>query len=309
MKKFFAFAIIALSALNLAAQQDAMYTHYAFNTLTINPAYAGNRGMFSATALHRSQWVGFDGAPMSESLTLSTPLLNDVIAVGLSVQNDRLGPVNTFNGTASFAYKLKINSKSKLSFGMSAGVNNITRNLSSLAIYEQGDYAVDNDSRTQNLFDIGAGLLYTNKRFYAGVSMPRILNGHVNDKTPNTATLAAKEKQHYYITAGTAFDLGKNVECKPSTFVKMTEGVLPQFDLTTMFVFSKKFEVGAMWRSSDAAGILVAYTINKSIRIGYSFDWSYGNRTFTYNNGSHELMVRYDLFKRHGQDIISPRYF
>ena len=76
-----------------------------------------------------------------------------------------------------------------------------------------------------------------------------------------------------------------------------------------MFVFSKKFEVGAMWRSSDAAGILVAYTINKSIRIGYSFDWSYGNRTFTYNNGSHELMLRYDLFKRHGADIISPRYF
>jgi type IX secretion system PorP/SprF family membrane protein len=309
MKKILAIAFVLFSALQLAAQQDAMYTHYAFNTLTINPAYAGNRGMLSATAIHRSQWVGFDGAPMSQSFVLSTPLLNDKLGLGMSLQNDRLGPTSTFNGTIDLAYKLKINSKSKLSFGMSAGINNIYRNLGDLAIHEQGDYAVDNDTRSQNIFDMGIGLLYTNKRFYAGISSPRILNTHVDDKNPNTNTLASKEKQHYYFTAGTAFDLGKKVECKPSTFVKMTEGVHPQFDLTAMFVFNKKFEIGAMWRTSDAAGVLLGYTINKSLRIGYSFDWSYGLKTFQNNFGSHEVMLRYDLFKRHGEDIISPRYF
>jgi type IX secretion system PorP/SprF family membrane protein len=307
MKKVIAIVIVLISTFQLTAQQDAMYTHYAFNTLSINPAYAGNRGMLSATAIHRSQWVGINGAPMSQSFVLSTPLLNDILGIGMSLQNDRLGPTNTFNGTIDIAYKLKINSKSKLSFGMSAGINNITRDLGALAIHEQGDFVVDNDTRSQNIFNMGVGFLYTNKRFYVGISSPRVFDSYVLNKSANA--LYVREKQHFYFTAGTAFDLGKKVECKPSTYVKMTDGVHPQFDLTTMFVFNKKFELGAMWRSSDAAGILLGYTINRSLRIGYSFDWSFGLKTFQYNFGSHELMLRYDLFKKHGEDIISPRYF
>ena len=308
MKKFVTATFLLICTFNSIAQQEAMYTHYAFNTLSINPAYAGHRGMLSTTLLHRSQWIGFDGAPMSQSFVLSTPLLNDVLGLGMTLQNDRVGPTNVFSGNVNLAYKLKINKTSKLSFGMSAGINNYSRNLSALAAHENGDYAIDNNSNSSNIFDIGAGLLYTNKRFYAGVSVPRILNNHYDDAA-TSITLGSKEKQHYYITAGTAFNMGKNVECKPSTFIKMVEGVHPQFDLTTMFVFNKRFELGAMFRTSDAAGILVGYTLNKSLRIGYSFDWSYGLRTFQYNYGSHEVMIRYDLFKRSGDDIISPRYF
>ena len=108
---------------------------------------------------------------------------------------------------------------------------------------------------------------------------------------------------------GTAFKLGKQIECKPSSFVKITEGSYPQLDLTSMFVFNEKFELGAMWRTTDALGVLVGYTINRNVRIGYSFDWSYGLRTFQYNFGSHELILRYDLFKKEGDNIVSPRYF
>lgn len=308
MKKIAIAAFLSICAFQSVAQQEAMYTHYAFNTLSINPAYAGNRGMLSATLLHRSQWVGFDGAPMSQSFVLSTPLLNDMLGVGMTLQNDRIGPTNVFSGNIALAYKLKINKRSKLSFGMNFGINNYSQNLKALNAYENGDYAIDNNSSIVNIFDLGAGLLYTNKKFYLGVSVPRILNTHFDDLS-SSATLAAKEKQHMYITAGTAFNISKNIECKPSTFVKMVEGVHPQFDLTTMFVFNKKFELGAMFRTSDAAGILLGYTFNRNLRVGYSFDWSYGLRTFQYNFGSHEVMLRYDLFKRSGEEIISPRYF
>lgn len=308
MKNIFKVAIFSLCAFQSLAQQESMYTHYPFNTQLVNPAYAGNRGMFSATLLHRSQWLGFDGAPMSQSLVLSTPLLNDVLGIGANFQNDHIGPTNIFTGNVDFAAKVKINKHSKISFGMSFGLRNYSRNLSGLNAYETNDYAIDNNTQSQLIFDLGAGILYTNKRFYVGASMPRILNTHFNDNS-STIELGAKEKQHFFLTAGTAFDLGKTVECKPSTFIKVVEGTMPQFDLTAMFVFNKKFEVGAMWRSSDAAGILLGYTINRNFRVGYSFDWSYGLRTFQYNFGSHELMLRYDLHKKGGDDIISPRYF
>jgi type IX secretion system PorP/SprF family membrane protein len=309
MKKLAIFLFVIASAKGAFTQQDPMFTHYAFNTLSINPAYSGNRGMLSAALVHRSQWVGFDGAPMSQTLTLSTPVLNDVLGIGFVLGNDRIGPTNIFTGSANIAYKLKINKHSKLSFGMSAGINNYNRNLGALTSFEQNDYAIDNNNITHNIFDIGAGVLYTNKTFYVGASVPRLLNNHFRNSDPTVSHLGSKEKQHLYLTMGTAFKLGKQVECKPSSFVKITEGTYPQLDLTSMFVFNEKFELGAMWRTTDALGVLVGYTINRNVRIGYSFDWSYGLRTFQYNFGSHELMLRYDLFKKEGDNIVSPRYF
>ncbi|MES2800801.1 MAG: type IX secretion system membrane protein PorP/SprF [Bacteroidota bacterium] len=309
MKNFLSIAIFSLCAFQSIAQQESMYTHYPFNTQMVNPAYAGNRGVFSATLVHRSQWVGFDGAPMSQSLVLSTPLLNDVLGIGANFQNDKIGPTNIFTGNIDIAAKVKINRHSKISFGMNFGLRNYGRNLTGLNAYESGDFAIVNNTSTQMIFDLGAGILYTNKRFYVGVSMPRILNNHFPNAN-SSITLGAKEKQHYFVTAGTAFNISKSVECKPSTFVKIVEGTMPQFDLTSMFVFNKKFELGAMWRSSDAAGLLLGYTFNRNFRVGYSFDWSYGLRTFKNNYGSHELMLRYDLHcKKGGKDIISPRYF
>jgi type IX secretion system PorP/SprF family membrane protein len=121
--------------------------------------------------------------------------------------------------------------------------------------------------------------------------------------------LGAKEVQHYYFTAGGAIDLSSNVEFKPSTFVRATHGAPVTVDVSALFEMNKKLEVGAMWRSYDAVGILLGYTFKENLRIGYSFDWSYGNRTFTYNFGSHEVMLRYELFYKGNENITSPRYF
>ncbi len=299
-------AIVTLSFQTLA-QQDAMFTHYAFNTISVNPAYAGNRGCASATALHRSQWVGFDGAPMTQTLALNTPLMQDRLGAGISFQNDKIGPLNTFTADIDLAYKLKINAKNKIAFGVKGGASFFSKNLNALVAHESGDNSISNSTRNEHYFNVGAGLLYTNDLFYIGASVPRFLEDNLENSLGGN--LAAKVMQHYYFTAGTAFDINKQITLRPSTFVKASLGAPIQLDLTTMAVFNKKFEVGAMWRSTDALGILVGYTFQDYLRIGYSFDWSYGNETFQTNFGSHELMLRYDLFLKKGTDIISPRYF
>jgi type IX secretion system PorP/SprF family membrane protein len=309
MKKLFTSAILALLAFTGVAQQDAMFTHYAFNTMSVNPAYAGNRGVMTTTLLHRSQWVGFDGAPMTQTLTLNAPIFGEHMGIGVSLRNDNIGPENAFTGNLDLAYRLKINEKNKLAFGIKGGVTLYNRSITGLAAAESGDYAIDNASTSDYLFDVGFGLLYTNDKFYLGASVPRVLEQNMTNRNDASDALGAREFQHFYFTAGTAIRLSKQVELKPSTFVKTTIGTPMEVDLTAMFVMNKKLELGGMWRSNDAIGILVGYTFKENFRVGYSFDWSYGNKTFTYNYGSHEVMLRYDLFYKGNKDIISPRYF
>src|SRR5436190_23650752 len=98
-------ALLALSG-TATAQQDAMFTHYMNNTIAVNPAYAGTRNALTITGIHRSQWVGFDGAPITQTLTMHTPLGNHKMGIGLSVVNDKIGPVNTSGAFADYAYYL-----------------------------------------------------------------------------------------------------------------------------------------------------------------------------------------------------------
>jgi len=110
-KILFIIAVIILSGSFANAQQDPMFTHYSFNTLAINPAYAGSRDALTITGLHRSQWVSFKGAPITQTITAHSPIFNDKVGIGLSVLNDKIGPSNTSSFYLDFSYKIKINEK------------------------------------------------------------------------------------------------------------------------------------------------------------------------------------------------------
>ena len=292
---------------NINAQQDPMYTHYMFNTQTVNPAYAGNRGLTTMTLLHRSQWVGLEGAPMSQTFTVNTPIFRNKLGLGVSLQNDKIGPTNIFTANVDLAYRLKINKKNHLAFGLKSAFGSYSRNLTQLYADQPGDVAIDNASRNDMFYDFGFGLLYTNDHFYVGVSTPKtILN---NFSQNNGVTVGGREVQHFYFTAGGAIDLGERAVWKPSTFVRAAYGAPITIDASSLFEFNNKLEVGAMWRSNDAIGVLLGYTFKEQFRIGYSFDWSYGMETFVNNLGSHELMLRYEFFYKGNENITSPRYF
>src|SRR4029078_6878772 len=100
IKKIITVLILSLGSLSISAQQAPMYTHYMYNTLSVNPGYAGSRDALTVTALHRSQWVDFKGAPVTQTLTMHSPVKNEHIGIGLSVVNDKIGPVHN---TALFA--------------------------------------------------------------------------------------------------------------------------------------------------------------------------------------------------------------
>lgn len=308
MKKryYITLAISIMMFSNLVkAQQDAMFTHYMYNTLWLNPAYAGTRDAFTITGIHRSQWVGFDGAPTDQSLTMHTPFLNGKMGAGLSVLNDEIGPTQSTLLALDLSYQVKLSRKSKLSFGLKGLANFYRNNLSTLTLDQQTDAAFAQNVNTI-LPNIGAGLYYYRERFYVGVSSPRLLENKLNSAS---ASLESKEQRHYFFIIGGVLDLSKNIKLKPTAFIKATQNAPIEGDVTATFIFNDKFNLGAMYRTGDAVGALIGYNFTEQFYIGYSFDWSMANTTGKYNNGSHEIMLRYDLISKTKAKIKSPRFF
>jgi len=305
MKKLL-YATIAILCLSnvLRAQQDAMFTHYMYNTLWLNPAYAGTRDAFTITGIHRSQWIGFDGAPLDQTITMHSPLLNGKMGIGLSLLNDKIGPTKSTIIALDLSYQVRLSRKSKLSFGLKGLVNMYSNNLSQLKLDNQSDASFSqNFSRT--LPNAGAGIYYYRERFYVGVSTPKLLENKLN----GGLGAESKEQRHYFFIMGTVIKLSQDVKLKPTCFVKATEAAPIEGDITASFLFRDKLSLGAMYRTGDAVGALIGFNFTEQFSVGYSFDWSMANTTGKYNSGSHEIMLRYDLISKSKAKIKSPRYF
>jgi type IX secretion system PorP/SprF family membrane protein len=309
MRKIIQISVLFLMAFASKAQQDPMFTHYAFNTLAINPAYAGTRDALTITALHRNQWVAFEGAPVTQTLTLHSPIITKNIGIGLSVLNDKIGPGNTSSFYVDFSYKIKVTDRAMLSFGLKGGLNIKKTNLNNLQLKDMDDPLFMNNEKSGLLPNFGFGLYYFTDKYYAGISIPKLLENNFKESTVSASIDLASEKKHYFLIGGAVFKLSEEFTLKPTTFIKITNGAPIEMDFTANLFILDRFWAGIMYRTGDALGILAGVNITEQLAMGYSFDWSLTNRTFRYNQGSHEIMLRYDfIFKEH-RIIRSPRYF
>ncbi|MDZ4664047.1 MAG: type IX secretion system membrane protein PorP/SprF [Bacteroidota bacterium] len=310
LKKIVLIGILIMVSLTTNAQQDAMYTHYMYNTLMVNPGYAGSRDALTITALHRSQWVNFKGAPIVQSVTLHAPLRDQHLGLGLSVLNDKIGSTNKTSVFGDFAYRMNLTKKSKLAFGISAGANVYQANLSALQLDQPIDPVFQTNINNKITPNFGFGVYYSKERFYAGLSVPYLLqNNYSAIKQANGSTLIGTEQRHYFFIAGAVLNLTNDIAFKPTTFIKATPAAPIQADLTASFIIMKKVLVGVMMRTGDAYGGLIGLNATEQLYFGYSFDWSNGLKTGKYNQGSHEIVLRYDFLVFDKRQIHSPRYF
>lgn len=302
--------IVTFGSVTVHAQQAAMFTHYMNNTLVVNPAYAGSRDALTITALHRSQWVDFKGAPVTQTITAHTPVRNEHIGIGLSVLNDKIGPSNNTSAIFDFAYRLKLNEKSKLALGLSAEINMFKADINTLDLNQQNDPLFQNNINNQITPNFGFGAYYSRERFYAGVSVPNIIQQNYSIlNNENVNTVIGKEQRHYFFISGALFDISSNLAFKPTVLIKVTPAAPLQGDFTASFIIMKRLLLGAMVRSGDAVGGLIGFDITEQLHLGYSYDWSYGLSSVNYNKGSHEVVLRYDFLFFSKKQIHSPRNF
>ncbi|WP_300660879.1 type IX secretion system membrane protein PorP/SprF [Fluviicola sp.] len=302
-------AFIVLGLNQLHAQQEAAYTHYMYNTLVINPAYAGSRDALTFTALGRFQWVGFKGAPTTQTFTAHTPIAKKNIGLGLSVMNDKIGPTNNTSLNVDFAYRLKLSTKARLCFGVNGGFNSFSANVNTLTLADPNDVSFMSNMRGKMLPSLGAGIYFQMPNFYVGASVPSILENNLFATGSNSSVDLSKERRHYYFIAGAVFTLSPSVKFKPTALAKIVQNAPFQLDFTGTFMLRDLIDLGVMYRTGDGVGALLGVHISSQLLFGYSFDWSTGVRTGKYNGGSHELMLRYDLLFNNDGKIKSPRYF
>lgn len=290
---------------SLNAQQDAQFSQYMFNTMAFNPGYAGRAGLLNASLLYRAQWVGFDGAPQTQTFTANTALKNRSLAVGGSLYNDELGPEQRFGFYGAFAYRILF-PKSKLSFGLSAGFDIFQGRFSSLNLIQDQDLAFIEDVKGKFMPNVGFGVYYYSDKFYVGLSSPKLIQNSIYEAVDGTAT-NGKQLISYYFTTGYVFEINRDVKFKPAILFKFTQNAPAQLDININFLFIEKFWVGAMYRPNNAYGFLLQYQINDQLRFGYTLDLSTYELQI-YNNGTHEFMLSYD-FGYNRTKIRSPRYF
>jgi type IX secretion system PorP/SprF family membrane protein len=165
------------------------------------------------------------------------------------------------------------------------------------------------DVKSKLLPNFGFGMYYYSDKYYIGLSIPKLLENNFDENTVTASIDLASEKKHYFLIMGAAFNLTEYIVLKPTTFLKVTNGAPFEGDITANVIFKDKFWVGAMYRTGDALGAMAGLNITDQIAVGYSFDWSTTNKTFRYNQGSHEIMIRYEFINLEKKMIRSPRYF
>ncbi len=291
------------------AQQDSQFTNYMYNTININPAYAGSRGVLSIFGLHRNQWVGLDGAPVTNTFSINSPINNSNFGIGVSIINDRIGPSDENNIAVDVSYSVKTSENYKLSFGIKGTANLLNVDFTKLNIYNQGDalaqYNVDNRFSP----NIGAGVYLHSDKTYFGFSIPNMLETKHFDKdqTSLSATSVASERMHYYFIAGHVIDVNPSIKFKPALLTKVVNGAPLQVDLSANFLINDKFTAGLAYRWDAAFSALAGFQVSESWFIGYGYDMEI-TKLANYNSGSHEIFLRYELFKNYDK-VVSPRFF
>lgn len=308
MKNRFFIILLGLFAISSYAQQDAQFTQYMYNTININPAYAGSRGVLSVFALHRTQWVGLDGAPSTNSFSINTPVNNSNIGLGLSFINDKIGPSDDNSISADVSYSVKTSETFKLSFGVKATANLLNIDFSKVSKYNPYDNLAQYNIDSKFSPNIGAGIYYHSNKTYVGFSVPNFLETeHYNNSATSPSNSVASERMHYHFIAGHVFDLNESIKFKPALLTKLVQGAPLQVDASANFMFNEKFVLGAAYRWDAAASLMAGFQINKSWYIGYGYDLE-TTKLANYNSGSHEIFLRFELFNNI-DNLISPRFF
>ena len=292
----------------LFAQQDALFTQYMYTKLEFNPAYAGSHDALSLDLLGRFQWVGIQGAPKTLCLTAHTPLPNQHLGLGMYVYMDQLGPTIDYNVMGTFAYRILF-PKSKLSFGVSAGIKYYDIDWSALNPKDAGDPALSDQVRNKVVPDADFGIYYYSKNYYAGASVKHLLQNQmvVSSSPPDGQNNYTRLLRTYYFIGGGMISLPGNVQIMPSLLVKYVKNSPVQADFSARIRFLDIITLGASYRTDDALCLMMELLVYKGLSLGYSYDIWFNVLQGT-SRCSHEIRIGYDigLFKTR---MLSPRYF
>lgn len=305
---FFAWIFFQVNAQN----QYSGFSQYMFNGLAINPAYAGSRDVLSTSFLYKKQWAGIENSPVAQTLSVHTPLREQRIGLGLFLMHEQIDIRNRSQLYFNYAFRFPV-AGGTMSFGLKAGAFFENQDLSRILLEDPDDPYFTRVPESVVLPNFGFGMYYYSNRFYLGASVPLLTDYRIDTLSSKYVAEFNVMAYNYLFTAGALLISSRPFKWKPSVLMKIQPySESYQFDINSSFILFDDFLwVGASYRTDlentgPAIIGLVEIQLSDQLLIGYSYDYTL-SKLNNYLNGSHEIYIRYEFFKR--IHAANPRYF
>jgi type IX secretion system PorP/SprF family membrane protein len=289
-----------LAATQVEGQDYPWSLQYVNNMQTINPAYAGIWDRAALLVSTKTNWVGINGAPVSQYLNCSTPIREQKSAVGFNVQRINIGLEKQLFLTGDYSYRVQINSKNYLQLGFRVGIVNYDNNLKDYQPYP--DYIPDPNTTMDvimhNMSVLGIGAVYFSENYYASLSVPQVISNTFKANQPNFMSSAANNTM--YLNGGYIFGSPGKVRIRPNLMVAVTKGAPVYGDIAGIIYLPQVLQLGFNIRSTGLVCFFIQYNLTDRIKLGYAFDYSVTSDIRKYQLGTHEIFVGYDfnVYKR-----------
>ncbi len=287
------------------SQQDPVYTQYLTNLLSIQPAYAGITGVLTVSALSRAQWVGWEGAPNSNTFTVHLPMKNFNVGLGLSIVNDKWGPILQNGIYADYAYRILLKQRQYLAMGMQVGFNTYHARFTDLELNDPIDQVFAQNVDFKLLPNIGFGALWHSDIFFLGVSMPKLFKNNIVDDSDNKVY---REVLHFYGMGGYVITVTNDVKLKPTFLFRWSEQTPSYIDMGLNILLYEKVWFGVTYRLKNSYALSFQFNVNTQLRFGYSYDLTTFHENMV-NSGTHEFTINYEFQSTKRSKRYTARYF
>ena len=326
IKAIAAFIFFIAGIMPARAQQNIQLTQYVFNSLSVNPAYAGYKEEWFAQMALRNQWTGIQDAPKTGQISIDGIIdpVRKKMGLGLQIGADRLGPQSSTSAYLNYAYRIQLDQDANtgISFGIGGGVSQFAVDYNKLTPIDGSDQVATQGDVSKLIPDFRFGVYYYSPQWYIGASVLDLLSAKSNEPTSEGVIL---NKRHLYLITGLLFNINETTKIRPSLLVKEDFKGPTSLDLNSMVIFNDKFWIGGSYRtavkvwskdfekgqtvsrSNSVAGV-AQFFVSHAFRIGYSYDYSV-SRLSSIETGSHEITLGLTFSKSPEKKMLTPRFF
>jgi len=306
MRRLVLVLIFIFSCFYVIGQNQEQYNHYIANQGLLNPAYNGTREFMSGLLVSRNQWIGIEGAPITQALNVHSPISNTNLGLGLAVTNESMGAHHSLDCYGAVAYKVPINNDYKLSLGLQLGFNSFSMDQSKLVSYDNSDASLYDIPNTIAL-NVGFGSYFYSDKLFVGFSIPEFFTNFSNSKLGTDKSVFDYKNLHYYLYGGYVFE-ADNYAIKPTILTRFVYGAPIQIDMTANILLFRKAWLGLSYKTSSEMTFLLEYIIDNRFTVRYSYDYPFSSLNQVTNYGSHEVGIQFDF--DFGKTVMkSIRYF
>jgi len=294
------FTLFLFGATQVKGQEYPLSLQYVNNMQTINPAYVGIWDKAGLIVSTKTNWVGINGAPISQYLNGSIPITEQKSAIGLTINRVNIGQEKQLFITGDYSYRLRMSMHNYLQLGFRAGIVNYDNNLKDYKPYP--DYIPDPntaiDVKMHNMSVVGLGAVYFSENYYISLSIPQIISNTFNANQPNY--LASESYKTFYLTGGYVFGSQGKIRFRPNLLIAVTKGAPAYADVAAILYLPPVLQFGTNIRSTGLICFFIQYNLTDRIKLGYAFDYSVTSDIRKYQLGTHEIYVGYDfnVYKR-----------